>query len=519
MCVHLYCIFILPRRIRVTRLLIYPAEDPSKGINMPIININNLTFGYDGSEKVLFDDISIVLDTSWKLALAGRNGRGKTTFFKLLRGELPYSGSITGVPETVIFPMETLPENEEWRVRKELNLMGADPDIMWRPMDTLSGGERTKLMLANLFASDGIYPLIDEPTNHLDRQGREAVADYLASKDGFILISHDRAFLDRCTDHTLVITKTGLELVGATYSVWWENNEQRMESEKARNDQLKKEMSAIDAAMKKNAQWSSKAEGYKNRSKAPSKVAEDHFRRAYEAEKARKLMSAAKNLEKRNERKLDEKQSLLKDLEKTETLKLTGTEHHNKTPIILKSITLKRYGEPVITDFSLTVERGSKISLQGKNGCGKSTLIKYLAGMGKEEGITAEGDIYIANDLKISYVGQDTSSLSGSLYDIASERGCDKTIFSTILIKMGFTKEMLYRDVSALSLGQKKFVMIALSLCEHADLYLWDEPLNYIDVYLRQEIERLVKCNNVTMLFVEHDRTFSEAVADREVTM
>ena len=175
---------------------------------MPVININNLTFGYDGSEKTLFDDVTITLDTTWKLALAGRNGRGKTTFFKLLRGELPYGGTITGVPETVIFPMDELPENEDWRVRKELNLMGADPDIMWRPMDTLSGGERTKLMLANLFASDGIYPLIDEPTNHLDRQGREAVADYLASKEGFILISHDRAFLDRCTDHTLVITKT-----------------------------------------------------------------------------------------------------------------------------------------------------------------------------------------------------------------------------------------------------------------------------------------------------------------------
>ena len=84
---------------------------------------------------------------------------------------------------------------------------------------------------------------------------------------------------------------------------------------------------------------------------------------------------------------------------------------------------------------------------------------------------------------------------------------------------MGFTKEMLYRDVSALSLGQKKFVMIALSLCEQADLYLWDEPLNYIDVYMRSEIERLVKDNNVTMLFVEHDRTFAEAVADREVNM
>ena len=486
---------------------------------MPIISINNLTFGYDGSEKVLFDNVTLTLDTSWKLALAGRNGRGKTTFFKLLRGELPYSGTITGIPDTILFPMTELPDNEDWKVRKELSLMGADPDIMWRPMETLSGGERTKLMLANLFASDGIYPLIDEPTNHLDLQGREAVAEYLSSKDGFMLISHDRAFLDRCTDHTLVISKTGFELTGASYSVWWENNERRMENERARNEQLKKEIDSIDAAIKKNSKWSSKAEGYKNRSKAPDKVAEDHFRRAYEAEKARKLMAAAKNLEHRNERKLNEKQSLLKDLERSEKLKLTGTEHPNKTPVILKNITLKRYGEPVVEDFSLTIERGTKISVQGPNGCGKSTLIKYLAGLGAEEGITAEGDIYIAPGLNISYVGQDTSTLSGTLYDIADERGVDKTIFSTILIKMGCTKEMLYRDVSDLSLGQKKFVMIALSLCEHADLYLWDEPLNYIDIYLRQEIERLVKCNNVTMLFVEHDRTFEQAVSDIEVNM
>ncbi len=486
---------------------------------MPIINISDLTFGYDGSEAVLFDDVTITLDTSWKLALAGRNGRGKTTFFKLLSGDLPYKGSITGVPETVIFPMNELPDNEVWKVRKELNLMDADPDIIYRPLETLSGGERTKLMLANLFSSEGRYPLIDEPTNHLDRQGREAVSEYLSKKEGFILISHDRAFLDRCTDHTLVITKTGLELSAATYSVWWENNEKRMAGEKARNDQLKKEMTAIDAAMKKNAQWSSKAEGYKNRSKAPSKVAEDHFRRAYEAEKARKLMAASKNLERRNERKLEEKQSLLKDLERSERLKIEGTKHHSRDLVILRDVTLKRRGEVVKDHVDLTVERGMKISLQGKNGCGKSTLIKFLAGLGDAEGITAEGDISIARGLKISYVGQDTSSLKGPVFDIASERGCDKTLLSTILIKMGFTKEMLYRDVQALSLGQKKFVMLALSLCEHADLYLWDEPLNYIDVYLREEIERLVRDSDVTMLFVEHDRTFACLVQDKEVTL
>ena len=223
---------------------------------MPMITIKDLTFGYDGSENNLFEDVNVTLDTSWKLALAGRNGRGKTTFFKLLRGELQYAGSITGVPPTVCFPMEEFPDNEEWRVRKELNLLGTDPDIMWRPLETLSGGERTKLMLANLFASDGIYPLIDEPTNHLDRQGRAKVAEYLSLKEGFIMISHDRAFLDSCTDHTLVITKTGIELVNAAFSTWWDNNEARMQGEQARNAQLKKEMGAIETAMKKNAQWS-----------------------------------------------------------------------------------------------------------------------------------------------------------------------------------------------------------------------------------------------------------------------
>ena len=321
--------------------------------------------------------------------------------------------------------------------------------------------------------------------------------------------------MDRCTDHTLVITRSGIELVNATFSTWWENNEQRQESELARNNQLKKEMSSIETAMKKNAQWSSKAEASKSRNNP--KGAEDHFRRAFEAKKASKLMSLSKNLENRNDKKLQEKQSLLKDLEREQTLKIFGSTHHDKTPIILKDVSIFRDGGFIAGGINLVVAQGQKISLEGPNGCGKSTLIKFLTG--SDESITADGDIHIAKGLKISYVGQDTSVLSGCIYDIADERGCDKTQFSTILVKMGFTKEMLYRDVDALSLGQKKFIMLALSLCERADVYLWDEPLNYIDVYMRKEIERLIKNSDVTMLFVEHDRAFVESVADERVEM
>lgn len=475
---------------------------------MPMINIKDLTFGY--TDQLLFDNVNISLDTSWKLALAGRNGRGKTTFFKLLRDEIDYRGTITGVPQTVIFPMDSLSGTDDWRVRKELNLMGTDPDIMWRPIETLSGGERTKLMLAHLFADDSIYPLIDEPTNHLDLEGREAVASYLASKEGFILISHDRDFLDRCTDHTLVITRSGLELVNTTFSVWWDNNEQRQESELQRNNQLKKEMSSIESSMKKNASWSGKAENSKLRSNSV-KGAEDHFRRAYEGKKASKLMSLAKNLENRNEKKLAEKQSLLKDLEREQKLKITGSFHHDKTPIILKNVTILRDGFPVVQNIDLTVNRSEKICIRGRNGCGKTTLIKFLAGI--DDSLTADGDIKIAKNLKISYVGQDTSVLKGRIYDL----DCDRTKLSTILVKMGFTD--LDKDISELSLGQKKLLYIALSLCQEADIYFWDEPLNYIDVYMRKEIERLVKDSDITLLFVEHDRKFTEAVADSELVL
>ena len=486
---------------------------------MALINIKDLSFGYDGTDKMLFEHVDVGIDTSWRLALTGRNGRGKTTFFKLLKGELSYSGTITGVPRTVSFPCSSIDDVPDWKIRKELNLMNADPDIMWRPLTTLSGGERTKLMLAYLFSCDDAYPLIDEPTNHLDRKGREVVSSYLAKKDGFIVISHDSDFLDRCTDHTLVIKKTGLELTASNFSTWWENNEKKLSGEKAKNEQLKREMSDIKTAMKKNSEWASKAEKNKNRANAPSKVAENHWTRAYEASKSAKLMSLAGNLQRRNERKLEERSNLLKDVEREEKLKITGSTHHNKTPVKFDNVTLKRDGIDVVSGVSFVIERGDKVSVIGENGCGKSTLIKLMAGIGQSEGISFEGDVYMAPGLKLSYVGQDTSELAGTIYDIAVERGVDKTQLSTILIKMGFTKQMLEKDVCELSLGQKKIVMIALSLCEKADIYLWDEPLNYIDVYIRKEIERLLKDSDITMVFVEHDKSFSDSVANKELVL
>ena len=171
---------------------------------MSNISINHLTFGFDSQERLLFEDANLNLDTQWKLGLIGRNGRGKTTLLRLLLNELPYSGSITHEQQFVYFPLTVADDQqltlfvlqesgefEQWRLERELNLLQLDPEVLWRPFATLSGGEQTKVLLARLFVDEENFPLIDEPTNHLDVTAREHVARYLQQKTGFIVVSHD----------------------------------------------------------------------------------------------------------------------------------------------------------------------------------------------------------------------------------------------------------------------------------------------------------------------------------------
>nr|MCR5173936.1 ATP-binding cassette domain-containing protein [Oscillospiraceae bacterium] len=186
---------------------------------MSQIKVNDLTFAYPGSYDNVFENASFQIDTDWKLGFTGRNGRGKTTFLKLLMGEYPYQGSITASVAFDYFPFpvphpdwlagealeEVCPEVPRWRLMREMAALQLDEELLYRPYEILSNGERTKLLLALLFARENRFLLIDEPTNHLDLRGRELVSRYLNSKKGFILVSHDRAFLDGCVDHILSI--------------------------------------------------------------------------------------------------------------------------------------------------------------------------------------------------------------------------------------------------------------------------------------------------------------------------
>ena len=223
---------------------------------MSLINVNNLTFGYDGSANNIFENVSFNIDTDWKLGLIGRNGKGKTTFLKLLQGQYEYKGTISKNVEVNYFPFEIkdkdrmaieivneiAPMIEDWEIIKEINLLSTDTEILYRNFNLLSGGEQVKILLISLFLKGNNFLLIDEPTNHLDIETRNNLIEYLKRKKGFILVSHDRNFLDKVVDHIISINNSNIEIQQGNFSSWKENKDKQDNFEIVQNEKLIKNL-------------------------------------------------------------------------------------------------------------------------------------------------------------------------------------------------------------------------------------------------------------------------------------
>ena len=492
---------------------------------MSLIEIRSLTFAYPGSFDNVFEGLNLQLDTSWRLGLVGRNGRGKTTLLRLLRGEYDYTGSISVPVELDCFPpaavhperdtrtvLEELePGLEEWRLRKELAALEVDEGVLDRPFSTLSGGEQVKALLAVLFLRDGAFPLLDEPTNHLDLEGRRVVSRYLSRKDGFLLISHDRAFLDGCVDHIVALNKENVEVRQGSFSAWWRDKQARDDWERAENARLKKEIGRLEEAARRTASWSDRVEATKKGSRSTGLRPD----RGFIGHKAAKMMKRSKAAQARREEAAAAKSSLLKNIELTENLKLHPL-IHPKARLVEARDTAPDYGSgPVCAPVSFTVARGEVVALAGRNGCGKSSLLRLACG----EAVPHTGLFTLASGLVVSHVPQDASFLRGSLRAFIRESGVDETLFKSILRKLDFSRAQFEKDMADYSAGQKKKVLLARSLCQSAHLYVWDEPLNYIDVFSRMQLEQLLRQFRPAMLLVEHDRAFLEALADRIVPL
>lgn len=492
---------------------------------MSLIQVDHLTFSYPGSFDNVFEDSSFQFDTDWKLGFVGRNGRGKTTFLQLLLGRYEYSGTISASVSFDCFPypvahpeyltrdilQEAAPQAEVWELLRELALLEVEEDVLYRPYETLSGGERTKVLLAALFLNPDRYLLIDEPTNHLDTLARERVAAYLRRKRGFLLVSHDRRFLDGCVDHVLSLNRSGVQVRSGSFSAFWEDFQQRQAGELQQREALEKDIRRLKQAAQRSTQWSDKVE----KSKYGSLNSGLRVDRGFIGHKSAKMMKRAKAIEARQERAIVEKEGLLKDRELAEDLKLFPLVHYASTLITCRDAE-PAYGDlPACRPVSLILQQGERVALEGRNGSGKSSLLKLILGEGPVT--LRSGQLTLASQLKLSYVPQDVSFLRGSLTAFARESEIDETLFKAILRKLDFSREQFEKGIEDFSGGQRKKVLIARSLCQRAHVYLWDEPLNFIDLYSRMQIEKLLQVFAPTMLFVEHDRAFQEAVATRVV--
>ena len=488
---------------------------------MSLIQVSNLTFAYDGSYENIFENASFQIDTNWRLGFTGRNGRGKTTFLNLLLGKYEYQGNISASVSFSYFPYhiadktifaidvveEIYPEYQYWQLAREMNALQLDEDVLYRPFETLSNGEQTKLMLAVLFLKENNFLLIDEPTNHLDIQGRELVSRYLNSKKGFILVSHDRAFLDGCVDHILSINKAYIEVCRGNFSTWYENKQRQDAFEQAENDKLKREIRRLEETARQKADWSDRVEA--------TKIGFGPCDRGYIGHKAEKMMTRSKAIERRQQAAIEEKSKLLKNIERSDPLKIFQTPFHTKRLVSLRDVAICYGQAPVCEGITFEIQQGDRIALQGANGSGKSSIIKLICG----QDIPYTGELRLGNGLQISYVSQDTSGLHGKLTDFARDSGIDESLFLALLAKLDVPKTQMEKDMSALSAGQKKKVLLARSLCQPMHLHIWDEPMNYIDVISRMQIEDLLLQFKPTILFVEHDKAFCENIATKVVRL
>ena len=524
---------------------------------MSVIQIDQLSFTYPGGLTPVFQGLSLQLDSAWRLGLAGRNGRGKTTLLRLLAGELRGTGRVISAVSFDLFPfkadlqrdaesalIDSLAPFTRWEeemaaclgtetdkaltrygeiqqryaaengyairglLAREAALLGLDPAELSRPLASFSPGERVRLMMAALFLRANRFLLIDEPTNHLDMAGGERMARYLSGKSGFLVVSHDRSFLDAACDHILALEKSGARVVGGNYSAYRENKRRQDDYERAENTRIQKDIRRLRASAREKANWSNRVEA--------TKIGRGVSDRGYVGAQSARMMKRSLAIRARIEKQAQEQEKLLKNLEYTADTTLPGIRH--RSPVLLRLEKAGfRYGQRALFEnLDLLIRPGDRLALTGPNGAGKTTLLRLLKG----ELSPSSGAVWRPQGLAVSYLPQTSLSLSGTPREIASRRGLDLTRLFMLLRKFDLPQEHFDQDSAGFSLGQKKKLLLALSLAEPAHLYLWDEPLNDIDPESREQIEEmLLAAEDAAVVFIEHERAFVDRVATETLSL
>mgnify|MGYP005792581339 FL=1 len=463
---------------------------------MNIINIEHISKIY--GEKTIFDDASFGVQEGDRIGIVGINGTGKSTLLKMIAGEAtPDSGQIIRqnglkiayVPQNPVFPDDAdirsfafdRGDGEDWQVESCLTELGIrEYDT---PIAHLSGGQKRRVVLAKVLAQDFDVLLLDEPTNHLDGGMITWLEEYLRScRSTILMVTHDRYFLDRVTNRILEISHGKMYGYDTDYSGFLElkaaREEMELASERKRQSVLRMEL-----------EWAKRG-----------------CRARTTKQKARlERLEALKN-----------GKAPLRD----QTVELDSVETRmGKKTIELHHVS-KSYGEKkILEDFTYIVLKNQRLGIIGPNGCGKSTLVKMIAGLVEPD----SGHIEIGDTVKIGYFAQEEQDMDDSqrvidyVKDIAEyiTTKDGKISASQLLERFLFTPDMQYAPIGKLSGGEKRRLYLLGVLAENANVLLFDEPGNNLDIPTLTILEDYLNAFSGIVIAVSHDRYFLDNMADR----
>ena len=502
-----------------------------------MLEAQNVSLQY--GKRVLFDEVNIKFHGDNCYGVIGANGAGKSTFLKILTGEIsPNTGSVSLEPgkrmavlkqnhfefdevtalNTVMMGHKTL-----WEIIQEKDAIYAKPDFSdadgmraseleaefaemdgwnaesdaasllsglgieeadhYRPLKDLSGNQKVRVLLAQALFGNPDVLILDEPTNHIDIESVLWLEDFLVNKaNAVMVISHDRAFIDNITNRTIEVTMGRIYDYKASYSHYIELRKERRET------QLK--------AFKEQKKFIAEQERFVER-----------FKGTYS--KTNQVSSVERMLEKLEIVQIDEVDSA------SLRLRFPPAPRSGDYPVIVEDLT-KKYGDyTVFEQASMTIERGEKIAFVGRNGEGKSTMIKAIM-----QEIEVEGKCQIGHNIEIGYFAQNQASLLDpklSVFETVDEvaRGEIRTQIKHLLGGFMFSGEDIDKKVSVLSGGEKTRLAMVKLLLEPHNLLILDEPTNHLDLRSKDVLKDALLAFDGTLILVSHDRDFLKGIAEK----
>ncbi|WP_425456417.1 ribosomal protection-like ABC-F family protein [Cohnella pontilimi] len=479
----------------------------------------------------MLKNVNLDIANGERIGLVGVNGAGKSTLANLIYGSMTSDGG-TMTRHKRQMKIGYLLQSTSYTVNTFSDILvdgiGLDDDFLaltshlglqkvkeWDAdrIGGLSGGERTKLAIAHIWASKPDLLILDEPTNHLDFHGVDWLIKELRSFGGTTLtISHDRYFLDQSVQRIIELDDgVSVEYAG-NYTFYREEKEKRFRSQLHQHEEQRKYEQKIEEEINRLKNWSDKAHREAGKT---GKMADMRGTKEFYRSKAKKMDQQIKSRIKRLEK--IEIEGVQRPKEEAQVRFEFEAGGKRGKRIIEASRIGKTYGDrELFQDSSFYVQRGERIGLLGPNGCGKTTLIRLISG--KEH--PSSGTLWVSPTAKLAYLTQDVTDLdpersvleliSGS-FSLRDDAGKVRTV----LANMGIEESLLRKPVKQLSLGERTRVKLADLIMREKDLLILDEPTNHLDLASREQLEDTLSSYNGTLLIVSHDRYFLEKTCDK----